>query len=56
MAAPLDRVLKSILMGKFINGLKEDVKAELRFLNPATLEQAMDMASGRGKNSGIGTE
>lgn len=31
-------------MGQFVNGLKEEVKAELRLLNPLSLEQAMEMA------------
>ena len=43
-AAPLDRVSEDILMGHFVNGLKEDIKAEVRVLNPLNLEQAMELA------------
>lgn len=43
-ASPLDRILENILMGQFINGLKEEVKSEVRLLNPLSLEQAMEIA------------
>lgn len=43
-AAPLERISEEILMGQFLNGLKEDVKAEVRMLNPLSLEQAMELA------------
>ncbi|XP_017233746.1 uncharacterized protein LOC108207825 [Daucus carota subsp. sativus] len=43
-AAPLDRISEDILMGHFVNGLKEDIKAEVRVLNPLNLEQAMELA------------
>lgn len=43
-AAPLERISEEILMGQFLNGLKEDVKAEVRVLNPLSLEQAMELA------------
>lgn len=43
-AAPLDRLSDDILLGQFINGLKEEVKAEVRLLSPMNLEQAMEMA------------
>ncbi|XP_056699529.1 uncharacterized protein [Spinacia oleracea] len=43
--SPLDDVPESILMGQFINGLKEEIKAEIRVLNPEDLDQAMAMAS-----------
>lgn len=32
------------MMGQFLNGLKEDVKTEVRVLNPMSLEQAMELA------------
>lgn len=32
------------LLGHFINGLKEEIKAEVRLLNPMSLEQAMELA------------
>lgn len=44
MAAPLDGIPETILMGKFVNGLKEELKAEIRVLNPMSLDQAMEMA------------
>lgn len=43
-ASPLDRVPEDNLLGQFINGLKEDVKAEVRLMNPVNLEQAMEIA------------
>lgn len=43
-AAPLEHVSEEMLMGHFINGLKEDIKAEVRLLNPLCLEQAMEQA------------
>lgn len=44
MSAPLTDVPNSLLMGQFINGLKEEIKAEVRVLNPLTLEKTMDVA------------
>lgn len=43
-ASPLERVSKHHLLGHFINGKKEDIRAEVRLLNPITLEQAMELA------------
>lgn len=43
-AAPLQRIPEEILLGQFINGLKEEVKVEVRLLNPLSLEQAMEYA------------
>ncbi|XP_063944151.1 uncharacterized protein LOC135150826 isoform X1 [Daucus carota subsp. sativus] len=43
-AAPLDRVSEDVLMGHFINGLKDEIKAEVRVLSPLNLEQAMELA------------
>lgn len=53
--APLDRISEEILLGQFLNGLKEDVKAEVQILNPKSLEQAMELAL-RVKNAAIGKE
>ncbi|XP_021773532.1 uncharacterized protein LOC110737482 [Chenopodium quinoa] len=44
MAAPLEDVPKSIMLGQFIHGLNREVKSELRLLNPPNLERAMEMA------------
>lgn len=43
-AAPLERVTEEMLMGQFLNGLKEEIKTEVRLLNPICLEQAMEQA------------
>lgn len=43
-AAPLDRLPEDIMMGPFLNGLKEDIRVEVRLLNPISLEQAMELA------------
>lgn len=45
MAAPLEHVPESIMLGHFINGLTKDIKAEARLINPLNLEQAMEVAS-----------
>ncbi|XP_057252042.1 uncharacterized protein LOC130592021 [Beta vulgaris subsp. vulgaris] len=45
LAAPLDQIPERILMGQFLHGLKEDVKAEVRQMGPLTLDQAMDQAA-----------
>lgn len=44
MAAPLEKVRESILMGHFVNGLREDIRDEVRMLGLYNLEQAMDLA------------
>lgn len=43
-AAPLEQVSEDMLLGHFINGLKEEIKAEVRLLHPVSLEQAMELA------------
>lgn len=43
-AAPLERLPEEIMLGQFLNGLKEDIRAEVRLLNPRSLEQAMKLA------------
>lgn len=44
MAAPLEQVPEAILLAHFINGLKDDIKAEVRMLGLYTLELAMELA------------
>lgn len=44
LVSPLDGVPESIMMGQFVNGLKEDIKAEIRVLNPYTLDETMDLS------------
>lgn len=43
-AAPLDRLPEDIFLGQFLNGLTEEIRAEVRILNPISLEQAMELA------------
>ena len=43
-ARPLERVTEDMLLGHFINGLQDDIKAEIHLLNPMCLEQAMEQA------------
>ena len=45
LLAPLEGVPEEIAMGQFINGLKEEVRAEIRLLGPITLDHAMDLAA-----------
>lgn len=45
LAFPLENVPEEIMRGQFINGLKEDIKAEICLLDPDTLEKAMDLAT-----------
>lgn len=42
-ASPLNDIPESIMMGQFMNGLKDKIKSEIRVLNPYTLEDAMDL-------------
>lgn len=44
LTGPLEDVTKNVMMGRFMSELKEEVKVELRVLNPYNLDQAMDMA------------
>lgn len=44
LAEPLERVPENILMGQFINGLRKDIRAEVRMLGLHSLEQVMDLA------------
>lgn len=43
-ATLLDRISEEILLGQFLNGLKDEVKAEVRLLSIISLEQAMDLS------------
>lgn len=40
-AAPLDQVPERILMERFLHGLKDDIKAEVRQMGPMTLDQGI---------------
>ncbi|KAL8096067.1 hypothetical protein AgCh_037140 [Apium graveolens] len=42
--SPLERISENILLGKFLNGLNEEIRMEVRLLGPITLEQAMKYA------------
>lgn len=44
LAAPLERIPENIWMGQFINGLRDEIRAEVRLLSPMNLEQGMEMA------------
>lgn len=44
LAAPLEKIPEPILMAHFVNGLQEDIRAEVRMLGFHNLEQAMDFA------------
>lgn len=43
-ASPLNDIPESIMRGQFMNGLKEEIKSEIRVLNPCTLDDTMDLA------------
>lgn len=44
LSAPLGNLPEEIVLGQFINGLKEEVKAEIRVLAPLNVDQAMELA------------
>ncbi|KAL8116135.1 hypothetical protein AgCh_022584 [Apium graveolens] len=44
LMAPLTGVSEEITLAQFINGLKDEVKAEVRVLGPLNLDHAMDLA------------
>lgn len=44
MNTPLEQVSKDMLLGHFINGLKDEIKVEVRSLHLMSLEQAMELA------------
>ena len=45
MVAPLIAVLKQVLEGSFVNGLKPVIQAELRILQPCGLGRMMSLAN-----------
>lgn len=44
MAAPLENVPEALALGHFLNGLKPNIRAEVRLLGPRNLDHAMDLA------------
>lgn len=44
LAAPLEHIPENMLLAHFVNGLKEEIHAEVRMMGLFTLEQAMDLA------------
>lgn len=44
MASTLDDISKQVLESTFINGLRSDIRAELKVLGPTGLEKAMELA------------
>lgn len=43
-AAPLEGISEEVLLGQFINELKDDIKVEVRMLHLVSLEQAMELS------------
>lgn len=43
---PLGKRPRDIAKGAFINGLQEDIKCELRLMDPSTLKVAIEWAEG----------
>lgn len=44
LLAPLDNVSEELSLGQFLNGLREDIRAEVRLLGPLTVDHAMELA------------
>lgn len=44
LLVPLERVPEEIAKGQFLNGLKEEIKVEVRLLGPKNLDNDMDLA------------
>lgn len=44
LLVPLERVPEEIAKGQFLNGLKEEIKVEVRLLGPKNLDNNMDLA------------
>lgn len=44
LMAPLQGVPEEIAKGQYINGLKDEIKSEVRLLGPISLDQAMDLS------------
>lgn len=47
LLAPLENVSEELSLGQFLNGLKEDIRAEVRLLGPLTVDHAMELAHGQ---------
>lgn len=45
LSAPLENVRDEILLGAFMNGLKEDIRCDVKLLHPQNLKQAMGFAN-----------
>lgn len=44
LIAPVENVPEPLALGQFLNGLKKEIRAEVRLLGPKSLEQAMELA------------
>lgn len=44
LLAPLDNVSEEMTLGQFLNGLRDDIRAEVRLLGPLTVDHAMELA------------
>lgn len=44
LLAPLENVSEELSMGQFLNGLREDIRAEVRLLGPLTVDHAVELA------------
>lgn len=44
LLAPLDNVSKELSLGQFLNGLRDDIRSEVRLLGPLTVDHAMELA------------
>ena len=44
LAAPLHNIPEDIAVATFLNGLKEEIRAEIRLQGPLNVDQAMDLA------------
>lgn len=44
LLVPLDKIPEEIAKGQFLNGLKEEIRVEVRLRGPRNLDQAMDLA------------
>ncbi|KAL8103703.1 hypothetical protein AgCh_028050 [Apium graveolens] len=44
LLAPLENVSEELSLGQFLNGLREDIRAEVRLLGPVTVDHAMELA------------
>lgn len=44
LLVPLENVYGELSLGKFLNGLREDIKVEVRLLGPVIVDHAMELA------------